>query len=112
MTNAEMGEEVTDPHVAEAVCEGLAHRYRFKVFHTLKKHGGFMKLIELIKECIRDPEYYRHFATAKGHIQKMAMAGIVDLRKEAGEYVVELKKDVKIFVRDFEPGGDVVGVRE
>ena len=42
----------------------------------------------------------RQFTVGKAHIEKMAIAGIVDLKSEEGPYVVELKKKVSVFVKD------------
>jgi len=42
----------------------------------------------------------RQFTVGKAHIEKMAIAGIVDLSSEEGPYVVELKKEVSVFVKD------------
>ena len=36
----------------------------------------------------------------ENNIEKMAIAGIVDLKSEEGPYVVELKKEVSVFVKD------------
>ena len=42
----------------------------------------------------------RQFTVGKAHIEKMAIAGIVDLSSEEGPYVVELKKEVRGFIKD------------
>ena len=42
----------------------------------------------------------RLFTVSKAHIEKMAIAGIVDLSSEEGPYIVELKKEVSVFVKD------------
>jgi hypothetical protein len=42
----------------------------------------------------------RQFAVGKAHIDKMTIAGIVDLSSEEGPYAVELKKEVRVFIKD------------
>ena len=42
----------------------------------------------------------RQFTVGNAHIEKMAIAGIVDLKSEEGAYVVELKKKVSVFVKN------------
>ena len=94
------GREVSDPFEAGEICAGLSHAYRIKVMQVLVELGGKAKLSDLIKECSKDPSFFRQFVVGKAHIEKMAIAGIVDLRKEEGQYVVELKKVVSVFVKD------------
>ena len=100
MDNKVEGREVSDPFEAGEICAGLSHAYRIKVMQVLVQLGGKAKLADLIKECSKDPPFFRQFTVGKAHIEKMAIAGIVDLSSEEGPYVVELKKEVRVFVKD------------
>ena len=100
MDNKVEGGEVSDPFEAGEICAGLSHAYRIKVMQVLMQLGGKAKLADLIKECSKDPPFFRQFTVGKTHIEKMAIAGIVDLKREEGPYVVELKKEVRVFVKD------------
>ena len=98
MANKVEGRAVSDPFEAGEICAGLSHAYRIKVMQVLVQLGGKAKLADLIKECSKDPPFFRQFTVGKAHIEKMAIAGIVDLKSEEGPYVVELKKEVSVFV--------------
>ncbi|MDI6811179.1 MAG: hypothetical protein QMD80_05840 [archaeon] len=101
----EEGREVSDPFEAGEICAGLSHAYRIRVMRVLAELGGKAKLADLIKECGKEPPFFRQFTVAKAHVEKMAIAGIVELRKEEGQYVVDLKKEVRVFVKDINEGG-------
>jgi len=94
MDNKVKGREVSDPFEAGEICAGLSHAYRIKVMQVLVQLRGKAKLADLIKECNKDPPFFRQFVVGKTHIEKMAITGIVELGKEEGQYVVELKKEV------------------
>ena len=100
MDNKVDGKEVSDPFEAGEICAGLSHAYRIKVMQVLMQLGGKAKLADLIKECSKDPPFFRQFTVGKAHIEKMAITGIVELSSEEGAYVVELKKEVRVFVKD------------
>ncbi len=100
MDNKVEGREVSDPFEAGEICAGLGHAYRIKVMQVLVQLGGKAKLADLIKECSKDPPFFRQFTVGKAHIEKMAIAGIVDLSNEEGPYVVVLKKEVRVFIKE------------
>ena len=102
---SEEGREVSEPFEAGEICAGLSHAYRIKVMRVLLELGGKAKLADLIKECSKEPPFFRQFTVAKAHVEKMAIAGIVDLRREEGQYVVDLKKEVRVFVKDIKARG-------
>lgn len=92
--------KVVNPKDIAEICAGLGHPYKAKVLFVLRELKK-ASLMHVIRECAREKGYYRQFTAAKGHIEKMALHGVVDLRRDDnGEYTVELKKDVEIYIKE------------
>jgi len=81
------------------ICDGLAHPIRAKIYDVLSKKKE-MKISEIYKEIAKEFDISSR-QTLMNHLKTMALAGIVEMRKEGKEWVVKLIKKIDITAEEF-----------
>ena len=86
--------------------------FRARFIQILREQTNYtMFILDLVRECSRDPAFYLPRQTCDFHLERMEKAGIVEIEdrpveRVSGEdrlkiqAVVTLKKDVRVFVKD------------
>jgi hypothetical protein len=106
--------ELTDAEEIGKVARGASDErgFRARFIQILREQPNHtMFITDLVRECSREPIYYLPRQTCDFHLEKMEIAGIVEIEdipveRLSGEdrlkiqAVVKLKKDVRIFVKD------------
>jgi hypothetical protein len=106
--------ELTDAEeigkIARGVSDERGFRARFiQILRGQPEHTMF--ITKLVAECSTDPKFYLTRQSCDFHLEKMKIAGIVEVEdipveRLSGEdrlkiqAVVTLKKDVRVFVKD------------
>jgi len=92
-------EEIEDPYEVEEIADAISHHIRYMILMVLRKNK-IISIGDLIRELERKFNVKITHGNIRVHLMKMALLGILELKKIDGYDGVILRKDVKIYVKE------------
>ncbi len=92
--------EVEDSYQIGYLCDALSNPIRVEILSILREHNK-ITIGDLLREMEKRGMKMSH-AGIRMHIPKLVFSGIVEMVKIDGKDGIELKKDIRIYMKEVE----------